>query len=210
MKSRVLFVGCAEKGAEDVRSVRTVSDVRWDARHADTAAEALRKLESEPCDFVVTKSRVGDVAGSDLLVTVRERFPHTVRMLLAPGGRSDASFDRADAIHQVLPSAFGEVEFDAAADRALRLRDLVSDPGLARLVREVRTLPSLPSLYRRITDEMRGEDPSLRRVGELVASDPAMTRSSTRRHSGLATKSPTRSRRSPFSASTLSRVSFCR
>jgi len=39
----------------------------------------------------------------------------------------------------------------------------------------IRSVPTLPSLYLKIVDELQSDDPSIRKVGEIVAQDIGMT-----------------------------------
>ncbi|MBI1847966.1 MAG: HDOD domain-containing protein [Candidatus Rokubacteria bacterium] len=55
------------------------------------------------------------------------------------------------------------------------LAAVLADPGLKSLVSQMRSLPSLPSLYVRVLAECQSPRGSLKTVGEIIAEDVAMT-----------------------------------
>ena len=57
----------------------------------------------------------------------------------------------------------------------MELRGLLTEEKLKRLVSQMGTLPSLPSLYFEIVREARSPDASIHKVAEIIAKDPAMT-----------------------------------
>ncbi|HLG42133.1 MAG TPA: response regulator [Planctomycetota bacterium] len=56
---------------------------------ASTGEEALRRMETESFDAVVTDHNMPGLKGSQLLVTVRTRFPHMRRILLTGWSEDD-------------------------------------------------------------------------------------------------------------------------
>ena len=59
--------------------------------------------------------------------------------------------------------------------RACALRGLLANDGLQRLVARIDSLPSPPSLYAEIMDELASEKCSFQKVGEIISKDLAMT-----------------------------------
>jgi HD-like signal output (HDOD) protein len=60
-------------------------------------------------------------------------------------------------------------------DRIAKLKELLADPELAGLVSSMSSLPSIPEQYEKIMQELQSEDMSLKRIGEIIESDVAMT-----------------------------------
>ncbi len=55
------------------------------------------------------------------------------------------------------------------------LRDILADKSLKQIVSQIESLPSLPSIYSNIIDEMQSDDPSIKKVGAIISKDPSMT-----------------------------------
>lgn len=175
MKNRVLLVRDEHEGTLGLRTALTSMDAEWETALVENGRSALDHLEANPCDIVVTSSRIADMLGTDLLDRVKERFPTTVRMLVSQKSDWDSDLQSPGSVDQILSHRADSCEFRRAMERATRLRTLTDDPRLRRIVEQVRVLPSLPSLYMQVVDEMNSEDPSIGRVGEIVSHDVAMS-----------------------------------
>ena len=77
--------------------------------------------------------------------------------------------------HQFLAKPCDAETLKACVDRALGLRDFLSNESLKTFVSRIAALPSLPEVYTRLTDELRSPEASIRRVGEIIETDVAMT-----------------------------------
>jgi HD-like signal output (HDOD) protein len=77
--------------------------------------------------------------------------------------------------HQCLSKPCNDNELRAAITRALAVRDLLANEQLKTLTSRINSLPTLPSLHKQLTDELRREEASLERVAEIISRDIAMT-----------------------------------
>ena len=59
--------------------------------------------------------------------------------------------------------------------RACAIGTILSEGTLKAILSQVGTVPSPPALYLAIVKELKSEEPSVRRVGDIVATDPGMT-----------------------------------
>jgi putative nucleotidyltransferase with HDIG domain len=55
------------------------------------------------------------------------------------------------------------------------LREILSDDAIKKIVSQIESLPSLPSIYTEIVSEMQSDDPSIKNVGEIIGRDVSMT-----------------------------------
>ncbi|MGV3637579.1 MAG: sensor histidine kinase [Flavobacteriales bacterium] len=76
---RVLFVDDEEN---NLRSFRSTFRREMDVLLANSAAEALRMLETEQVHVIISDQRMPDMSGSEFLAIARERYPRSMRMLL--------------------------------------------------------------------------------------------------------------------------------
>jgi putative nucleotidyltransferase with HDIG domain len=79
------------------------------------------------------------------------------------------------ATHQFIAKPFELSLLRSTITRVCSLDSCLLDERLKILVAQLRTLPSLPSLYFRIMEALASPDSSLDQVGEIIASDPSMT-----------------------------------
>jgi HD-like signal output (HDOD) protein len=57
----------------------------------------------------------------------------------------------------------------------MALRDVLANEQLKRLASRISCLPSLPALHVKLTEELRLDEPSLDRVGQIISEDLGMT-----------------------------------
>jgi HD-like signal output (HDOD) protein len=55
------------------------------------------------------------------------------------------------------------------------LRNLLEDESIKRIVARTETLPSLPAIYSEIVSELQSPNPSVKKIGEIISTDLAMT-----------------------------------
>lgn len=80
-KRTILFVD------DEVRLLRSLEqamlDEPYDVLFAESGTEALRLLEEHEVHVIVTDMRMTEMSGLDLLKTVKEKYPHIVRLVLS-------------------------------------------------------------------------------------------------------------------------------
>jgi HD-like signal output (HDOD) protein/ActR/RegA family two-component response regulator len=146
----------------------------WTAHFAASGEEALELLSREPVDVLVTDLRMPGMGGAVLLRAASQRYPHMVRIVLSGEMNPHRALNAAGCAHQFLAKPCDFDTLKKTLDRVFSLRRLVEDHGLKRLLSQIDTLPSLPSLYAELIAEMRSPQASFRRMGELIAQDASM------------------------------------
>jgi HD-like signal output (HDOD) protein len=147
----------------------------WDARFADSGATALGFLRERPADALVTDLRMPDMSGTDLLARARDLDPGMARIILSGRSDQDASLVSVGLAHQFLSKPCDADTLKATVSRACDLRALLSDDSVTASVCRIGKLPSLPTLYSRITQELINEDVSIMAVAAIVEQDLAMS-----------------------------------
>lgn len=147
----------------------------WNMHFAESGAKALELLQSTSVDVIVTDMMMAGMDGAQLLDEVMVRYPNTVRMVLSGHADRESVLRLVGPAHQYLSKPCDADELRDAINRAFALRDLLADQRLKQLAARLRALPVLPTLHMQLTDELRKEEPSLERVGEIIGQDLAMT-----------------------------------
>lgn len=156
------------------RMLRSMRD-EWEMLFAESGREALSILKEKPCDVLVSDMRMPEMNGEQLLSQVAEHYPQVVRIVLSGDADKETVLQTTIQAHQYLSKPCDAETLKATVSRACGLRDLLSDPVLRRMVTQVTTLPSLPSLYTKVMAELQSESASLERVGSIIEQDVAMT-----------------------------------
>jgi len=156
------------------RSVEEYDDI-WSADFATSGKDALAKLAQHSFDAVVTDMHMPGMDGIQLLDAVSQNMPGVIRFVLS-GNTSDAQVLKSThLVHQMIPKPCDMEHIYTIVERACRLRDMLTDPQLLRIITGIKTLPSVPLLYNRLVEELQSENASAQAVGNIIAQDAAMT-----------------------------------
>lgn len=171
--ARVLFVDTDRNLLREIELALRSAQGDWSVVPAPSAAEAADQLARRAFDAVVADGAVLGADGTPFLDEVAERQPSAIRILVSsqPGQRTAAPGASAHQ-HLVKPLHTGAV-FQRLS-QALRLGESLSDASLKAVISRLRTVPSLPPVYMAIMSELRNEEASSRKIGELLSKDGGM------------------------------------
>lgn len=138
---------------------------------ADDGATGLSLLERHTFDVIVASSHVG---GETFLNEVMRRNPQAVRIVWAEPENRRRVLSSARSSHQFLARPCDTDTLTSTLRRACALKRLLNDEALRSAMARMKSLPSLRHIYYKIHEELSKEDPSTKRVADLIASDLAM------------------------------------
>ena len=86
----------------------------WAIRTAESPGEALRILEEGSVDLVISDHKMPGMSGTQLLKVVRNRYPHTVRLLLTGWAEALSADELAAAgIEEVISKPWDDAKLKA-------------------------------------------------------------------------------------------------
>ncbi|NJD39302.1 MAG: response regulator [Geobacter sp.] len=105
---------------------RVLADEPYEVLCAASGDEALNLLDSTPCKVVVTDERMIGMQGSDLLIRIKERYPHTKRILLTGQATVEALRKAVNQgeIYRFYTKPWDDEELKAAIRSAIERYDL--------------------------------------------------------------------------------------
>jgi len=175
MKKRVLFVDDEPNVLDGLRRMLRPMRNEWEMFFAQGGEKALATLAQKQFDVVVTDMRMPGMDGAMLLKEVMQKYPRVVRIVLSGHSSEVASLRSARVAHQFLAKPCDAEKLKQTINRAFALCSLITDETLAQTVSRLNSVPSMPTLYTKIMEELNYPDASIMRVGEIVAEDPGMT-----------------------------------
>lgn len=175
MKNRILFVDDEPNLLEALRRILRDMRPQWEMEFAASAQQALDLLAGNPFDVVVTDMRMPGMDGCQLLEKVKLERPQMVRIILS--GHSDRSLilSSVGLAHQFLSKPCDIETLKATISRACAMQELLTDEFLIKIVSGIDSLPSLPSLYEEVVEEVNSEEGTLERIAEIIAKDAGMS-----------------------------------
>lgn len=118
---------------------------------ANSGAEALGCLAQHPISVVVSDQRMPSMTGSELLARVKEKWPHTLRIMLS--GYSEVQ----SLVETINEGAAWKFLFKPWEDDSLRAR-----------LREAFELAENNTLMRKLTEELQDANQELSRLNDIV------------------------------------------
>ncbi len=172
---RILFVDDEPKVLDGLRRMLRSMRRTWAMEFAEGGVAALDVLSKTHVDVVVTDMRMPGMDGSELLQQVMCNYPGTVRIILS------GQCDRATVLktvclaHQFLTKPTDSEALKAMVGRACRLQDQLADNWHREMVSCVKAVPSQPSLYEELLDELNSTEASVPRIAQRMANDVGMS-----------------------------------
>jgi HD-like signal output (HDOD) protein/CheY-like chemotaxis protein len=171
---RVIFVDDAPEVLQHLRRLLAPMQTEWEMQFFPSATDALAKIQTGPCDVVVSDMTMPGMDGAKFLGEVCKICPQSIRIILS-GDQSPYNYVRSASVaHRFLQKPFDVATLKSTIQQAEALRNLLSNPALRGLVNEIKTLPSLPSIYQDLMQEMQAPQASLKKAARIVAKDLGM------------------------------------
>ncbi len=171
----ILFVDDELNVLDGLRRMLRGMRHEWDMVFAQSGDEALKLLSEAPFDVVVTDMRMPGMSGAELLQEIRDQYPHIVRIVLSGQLAQEMLLRSVELTHQFIAKPCDADLLKNVVTRSLALHNLLQDETLKQLVSGMKSLPSLPSLYVEIMDELKSPSSSMARVGGIISKDIGMT-----------------------------------
>ncbi|MBT4484665.1 MAG: HDOD domain-containing protein [Candidatus Latescibacteria bacterium] len=147
----------------------------WEMEFATSGKEALEMLAKSHVDVIVTDMRMPNISGVELLNEVKKQYPHIIRIILSGQADEEAIMRSVGPIHQYLAKPCDPEMLKSVLTRAFSLRDLLADEKIKQLVSQMESLPSLPSLYHELMNELQSPNISFKSVAKIISQDIGMS-----------------------------------
>lgn len=175
MKKKILFVDDEANVLDGLRRILRDMRGQWEMEFAASGQQAIEILGSRAFDVVVTDIRMPGMDGRQLLEKVKQSYPQMVRIILSGHSEKDLIFSSVGLAHQFLSKPCDIETLRATVARACAMRELLEDEYLLEVVSSIDVLPSLPSVYKDVIEEVNSEDGSLEKIGEIISKDAGMS-----------------------------------
>jgi DNA-binding NtrC family response regulator len=119
--NRILFVDDEPAILDAIRRSLRSHRARWQMEFALSAACALDLLAADTVDVIVTDFRMPEMDGGQLLTVVRERWPHTARLILSGYSGLQELLTTGGLAHEYLNKPCSSEDLEDAIERALSL-----------------------------------------------------------------------------------------
>lgn len=175
MSHRILFVDDEPFVLHGLQRMLRPMRNEWDMVFVTSGAEALELMARAPFDVVVSDMRMPGMNGTQLLNEVMKRHPQTVRLILSGHADEELIMKCVGITHQYLSKPCDPEELKMAVSRASAVGLSLNNPRLKQLVCQIDRLPSIPSLYIEMIEQLQDPEVELSDVATTVSKDIGMT-----------------------------------
>jgi putative nucleotidyltransferase with HDIG domain len=171
---RILFADDEAPVLDGLRTRLYRQSGRWEMVFVENGAAAVAELERGAFDVIVTDMRMAGMDGAELLQSVSERWPQTIRIVLSGYAELQQALRLVPVAHQYLSKPCDAQRLVSAIDGCLYLHALLPHPELRALLGRVRTLPVMASVHSKLGRVISSENVNVKEIAELLAMDPLM------------------------------------
>ena len=148
----------------------------WEVLLAPSGGEALQVLARDPIDIVFSELRLPDMAGAELLHSVREAQPGAVRIGLADSVVVEVSLpERVEKVAGDFHRLFAKPVDPGLLIDVVESLNIEDDETNVRAIRAfvggLGRIPSLPSLYMELVALLEREDAGMGDIARLIRRD---------------------------------------
>lgn len=171
----ILFIALTPEDTSSIREgLRDLSD-KWRLEFVSNVRQGLTALEKNSFDAAVVDLQAPGIDAPGLFKTMMDASPTTLRLgLITPPERQAIQQVKA-AVHQLLTKPCEPKVLKAVMARTFASQEFLTDENFKRLASGIRSLPVLPNIYTELMQELKSEDPSLERAGQIVAKDMGLS-----------------------------------
>jgi len=171
----ILFISADQEAPDHVE--RALGDMRpkWTVECLADPGLALIRVRAHPPDAVVVDLLLPNSGGVRLLKDMMEISPTTLRIGLTTAPERQAVQQVGVPVHQLLSKPCDGMVLKAVLARAFAAQDFVAHDAFRALLGAITSLPVLPQIYHELMQELKPDEPSLERAGQIVARDLGLT-----------------------------------
>lgn len=175
MALRILFVDDEPEVINGYRRLFFKLRNEWDQHFASSGEEALKIIEQNKIDVVVSDMRMPGMDGDELLTIIQNKHPQILRIILSGHQNQIKIIKSLSSAHQFLIKPCTPEQLNKAISNAYSLRKLVEDKNTINFVNGLNNIPSLPDIYIRLEKELNKDEVSFSNVENILIQDPAIT-----------------------------------
>ena len=172
---RILFVDDEIRVLQGLQRILHGLRHEWDMEFVESGSKAVEMMNQQPFDVVVSDMRMPGMNGAELLEKVMQIYPQTIRIVLSGHSDREMILKSVRTAHQYLSKPCDAETLKSTVIRASKLRELLKGNDIKTLISKMDTLPSLPSLYVEMMDELQSAESSVKNVGHIIEKDIGMS-----------------------------------
>jgi HD-like signal output (HDOD) protein len=146
----------------------------WNMKFLASGDEALAVFEQQHVDLIVSDVRMPGMDGGQLLSTVKQRWPTTVRIIVSGYSDPAQAVRLTSLAHQYVAKPCDGRQLENIIERCFNLQDLLAQEPLRKVVGSIGKLPAMPKTYGRLQAALAQPNVTAAEVADIVNADAAI------------------------------------
>ncbi len=174
-KKNILFVDDTENVISGIQRQLRPYREQWELFFATSGAQALQIMAEHPIDLIISDMMMPEMRGDELLKTISEQYPGTVRMILSGYADEESLKSGLNVAHQYLSKPCSAEILREAISQVFKIQACVRNPRIAASVGDANHLPSLPKIYHELNAAIADENTTTRDIAAIFARDMVLS-----------------------------------
>ncbi|MBM2814340.1 MAG: Response regulator [Ignavibacteria bacterium] len=171
MKINILFVDDDADALEFYKKLLGSMNGDWMQYYALSGNEALEIMQGNNIDVIVADLRMPQMDGVELLTTVKEKYPHVLRLVLSAHEDEMKAIRSIGVAHRFMLKPCDIQELKEKIQRSFQLRNYIQNDKVIAVINSIGELPTIPKIYHRIEEELRNPNSSSETIANIIAGD---------------------------------------
>lgn len=174
MRRNILFIDDQPEEAEILKNI-FAGNSKYNLIFTSDQDEFFKIIRESEISIVFSDLHMPFKNGIELLRSIKEHYPHIIRVLFSNNLERNLSAEAAQVSHLTLLKPFQSEKIFEILDRTEILRKYVDDNILSTLINGMSELPTLPDTYMKLDQALAEESISLQRIAEIISHDISFT-----------------------------------
>lgn len=174
-KPKILFVDDEQQIIDGIRRIFYPFKNEWDIFYALSGEEALKIIDGNTINVVVTDMRMPGMNGAELLYQVKKNHPETIRIILSGHSDEELIMKSVNVAHQFLLKPCEANILIETIRKTFYVRVHLRNENLIKLINGIEELPEMPEVIIKIEDECSKQSISINKVASLISEDIGLT-----------------------------------
>lgn len=149
--------------------------LNWKLVSVASEQEALNVLDQQNVDAIVAKAPENGSQASDLYEQISSRHLGMICFFVYEENLSSDASLWTSGLNHLLTHYCDAASLEETLQHVLMIQDLLSSEQLRISMAKIQSVPSLPAIYQEVSNRLRTENATVREIGEIIQSDPAMS-----------------------------------
>lgn len=173
-KKHLLFVDDNTEFLHALQESLRIAEPDWAVTFTTQPDEAMDHVDKTAFDVVIADYQMPQMDGVIFLEKVQEAQPGAMRFLVSGELSAEDVVRVAYPAHQCFTKPLDLDLLRRTVRKVSALRDLMGNDVLKRLVAQCSLLPTVPTLYLELANELKSPDSSIKQIEAIISRDPAI------------------------------------